>query len=97
MPRARQKISAMRNLGPTMERALNAAGVYYAHEVRKLGARETFAKMIAGRAKLGRGAKCYNALYLYAIYGAIHDLDWRDIPARKKAEFKSYTNQLRQS
>ena len=70
----------MRNLGPAVEKDLNAVGVFYASEVKKLGAKKTFIKMLAGRLKLGRSAGCCNALYLYSIYGAINNLDWRDIP-----------------
>ena len=45
----------------------------------------------------GRSAKCCNAAYLYALYGAIHDLDWRDLPEAKKAEFKALAAELRES
>ena len=87
----------MRNLGPTVEKDLNAAGVFFASEVKKMGAKEAFLKMLKGRLKLGRSAKCCNALYLYSLYGAIHDLDWRNIPEVKKKEFKEYTQKLRLS
>ena len=53
--------------------------------------------MLEGRIKLGRSAKCCNALYLYSIFGAINDVDWRDIPKNKKIEFKKYTEKLRKS
>lgn len=87
----------MRNLGPAAEKDLNAAGIFYASEVKKLGAKKTFIRMLEGRLKLGRSAGCCNALYLYSIYGAIHDLDWRNIPATKKKEFKAFTNTLRRA
>lgn len=92
-----KKISEMRNLGVAVEKDLNAAGVFFAHEVKKLGVEKTFIKMLKGRIKLGRSAKCCNALYLYSIFGAIHDVDWREIPEKKKIEFKKYTEKLRNS
>lgn len=92
-----RKISEMRNLGTSVEKDLNAAGVFFAHEVVKLGTKKTFLKMLEGRIKLGRSAKCCNALYLYSIFGAIHNVDWREIPEEKKVEFKEYTKKLRQS
>ena len=93
----KKTISEMRNLGPAVEKDLNAAGIFYASEVKKLGAKKTFIKMLEGRLKLGRSAGCCNALYLYSIYGAIQNLDWRNIPATKKKEFKNFTNTLRKS
>jgi len=92
-----KKISEMRNLGPAVEKDLIAAGVSSADEVRLLGVKKTFLKMLDGRMKLSRSAKCCNALYLYSIYGAIHDIDWRDVPNSKKVEFKEYAEKLRKS
>ncbi len=93
----KKKISEMRNLGPKVEADLHAVGIYYASEVKNLGAKEAFIKMLEGRKKLGRSASCCNALYLYSFYGAIHNLDWREIPEAKKEEFKNFTQQLRKS
>lgn len=87
----------MRNLGPAVEQDLGAAGITSPLQVRRLGTEKSFLKMLDGRLKTGRSAKCCNALYLYALYGAIHDLDWRAIPDQKKREFKKFTEELRQS
>lgn len=87
----------MRNLGPACERDLNAAGIYTAEELISLGEEVAFLRMLEGRLKIGRSAKCCNAAYLYALYGAIHDVDWRDLPAKKMAEFKKLTADLRAS
>ena len=53
--------------------------------------------MLEGRVKLGRSARCCNALYLYAIYGAIRNVDWKEIPIKKKKEFKKFAAELRKS
>ena len=92
-----RKISEMRNLGPACEQDLNAAGIYTAEELKTLGPEGAFLKMLDGRVRQGRSAKCCNAAYLYALYGAIHDIDWRDLPEKKKAEFKTLTADLRAS
>lgn len=92
-----QKISSMKNLGPAVEKDLNAAGIFTPSEIIKLGPEKAFLKMLEGRKKLGRSASCCNALYLYSLYGAIHNLDWRDIPEKKKNEFKELTRELRES
>ena len=92
-----RKISAMRNLGPAVEKDLNAVGITTAQQVIDLGAEETFIHMLLGRQKLGRSAKCCNALYLYAIYGAIKDIDWRELPEKLKQQYKDFTAELRES
>ena len=92
-----EKISDMRNLGPAVEKDLNTAGIFYADEVKQLGAEKTFIRMLEGRQALGRSAACCNALYLYALYGAIHDIDWRAIPPEKKIAFKALTKTLRKA
>ncbi len=92
-----RKISEMRNLGPACEKDLNAAGIFTAADVIRLGAEETFLRMLIGRSEQGRSTNSVNAAYLYAIYGAIHDLDWREIPDAKKNEFKALAAEIRES
>jgi hypothetical protein len=92
-----RKISEMRNLGPTCEKDLNAAGIFTAADVIRLGAEETFLRMLLGRSEQGISAKSVNAAYLYAIFGAIHDLDWRNIPEAQKIEFKALAQEIRES
>ena len=92
-----RKISEMRNLGPACEKDLEAVGITKASQVLEFGAEETFVRMLIGRMKIGRSGKCCNALYLYAFYGAIYDIDWREIPEEKKSEFKSLAAQMRAS
>ena len=94
---ANRKISEMRNLGAACETYLNAVGIHTAADLIDLGAKEAFIQLLIGRKKLGRSAKCCNAAYLYAIYGAIHDIDWRELPKAKKDEFKKLTAELRES
>ncbi len=90
-------ISEMRNLGPACEKDLNAVGIYTAEELKRLGPEDAFVKMLLGRLELGRSAKCCNAAYLYALYGAIHEIDWRAVPEQKKKEFKALAAELRES
>lgn len=91
----RRKISEMRNLGPACEQDLNVAGIYTAQELKKIGPQEAFLRMLAARTKQGRSAKCCNALYLYSLHGAIHDIDWRALPEKTKKEYKEFTARLR--
>ncbi len=95
--RDHRRISEMRNLGPASERDLNAVGILTAEDVKRLGPEETFVRMLLGRVKRGRAVGSCNAAYLYAIHGAIHDIDWRDLPEQKKTEFKAFALALRES
>lgn len=90
-------ISEMRNLGPACERDLNAAGIFTAEQLKKLGPEAAFVAMLRGRQQHDRTARCCNAAYLYALYGAIHDVDWRDVPNNQKSEFKALTAEMRAS
>jgi DNA transformation protein and related proteins len=92
-----RRISEMRNLGPACEKDLNAAGIFTAHDLIAIGPEEAFRHLLAARQQLGRGTKCCNAAYLYALYGAIHDIDWRAIPEPKKIEFKKLAARMRKS
>ncbi len=92
-----RRISEMRNLGPACEKDLEAVGILTAHDLIAIGPETAFRQMLLGRMRLGRSAKCCNAAYLYALYGAIHDLDWRSIPEQKKIEFKMLAAEMRDS
>ncbi|WP_419189817.1 TfoX/Sxy family DNA transformation protein [Stieleria marina] len=87
----------MRNLGPACEADLKAVDILVAQDVIDLGVEATFLQMLEGRRKIGRSAKCCNAACLYALYGAVHDIDWRELPEKKKAEFKKLSAELRAS
>jgi len=90
-------VSEMRNLGPACQFDLNAAGIHSAQDLIDLGPEASFRLMLQVRIEQGRSAKCCNAAYLYAIYGAIHDIDWRKIPEHKKREFKKLAASMRES
>jgi len=94
-----KKISELRNLGPACERDLNAVGIYTLADIEEHGVVGTFLQMMQGRRQLAKkqgrkGGNCFNAAYLYALYGAVHDIDWA-LPEAKKKEFKKLTQQLR--
>lgn len=90
-----REISELRNLGPACEKDLHAVGIFTADDIRKLGVEGTFVRLMKERQATNKNGSCFNATYLYALYGAIHDCDWRKIPEQKKAEFKMLTARLR--
>lgn len=90
-----RRISEMRNLGPACEQDLNAAGIFTAQELIDMGVEAAFIKLLQGRVARGLSTHGCNAAYLYALYGAVHDCDWRAVPEAKKTEFKKWTAEIR--
>ncbi|MBL8891819.1 MAG: TfoX/Sxy family DNA transformation protein [Planctomycetaceae bacterium] len=90
-----RRISEMRNLGPACEADLHAAGISTAQELIDIGVETAFIKLLHGRIARGLSTHGCNAAYLYALYGAIHDCDWREVPEAKKVEFKKWTAEIR--
>ena len=95
--RDKRLISEMRNLGPVCQADLNAVGIYEAGQLKEIGVEQAFIRMLNGRKKSGRSAKCCNAAYLYALHGAIHDIDWRELLKQRNSSTRhsrpSYGNQ----
>ena len=85
----------MRNLGPKSEADLVAAGISTPAELISVGAEAAFLRIIESRRARGESLTSLNAIYLYALYGAIHNLDWRKIPDHQKQHFKQITQQMR--
>ncbi len=92
-----RRISEMRNLGPACERDLNAVGIATAEDLLALGPEAAFIKLLQGRVERGMTTNGCNAAYLYALYGAIHDISWLELPAETKSEFKALAAELRNS
>ena len=82
----------LRNIGPKCAAHLVKAGVDTPQKLKKIGAKKAFLQ-ICGQSYLN----CFNAAYLYALQGAIDDVDWREIPRSQKNDFKLFTAELRSS
>ena len=72
-------IAKMRNLGPTTEAMLKSVGIKSSNDVIKVGEIEAFVQL-----KLF-GYNVNNNM-LWALYGAVHNCDWREIDEDTKAE-----------
>ncbi len=92
-----KRIQQLRNLGPRCQSDLNAVGIYTLDDIQQLGVESTFIKVMKHRLASGNGNFTINASYLYAIYGALHDCDRRDILGEKKTEFKQLAARLRKT
>jgi len=85
--------SKLKNIGPALAEKLIKAGIDTPDKLRKTGAKTAFLLIDETGGFCGK----HNALYLYALEGAIRDCDWLAIPERIKQEYKDFTRQLRQS
>jgi hypothetical protein len=90
-------ILELRNLGPACAADLNAVGIFTAADLVEAGVEGAFLRLLQGRVARGLSTHGCNAAYLYALYGAIHDCDWREVPEAEKAKFKAWTAAIRAS
>lgn len=84
----KRPVSEMRNLGPMCERDLYAAGIHTAGDLNALDDEQAFLSMLQSWRCEGRNARACNAAADYALNGAIHDLDWLDVPKAEKQQLK---------
>ncbi len=82
----------LKNIGITFSKKLINAGIDTPQKLKKLGSKEAFLQIY----KSGGFCDKFNALYLYALEGAILNCDWKEIPKETKAEFKNFTKNLRE-
>lgn len=83
MKRARQvksDLAALRNVGPTIERRLNAIGIHSREDLLRIGPAQAYLKMQAQAS--GALPVCF---YLYSLEGALTGRHWDDLPAATKA------------
>ena len=81
----------MRNIGPTSSRELSEIGIENRDQLRALGIEETTRRLLF---RFGSEKKI-SLNYLYALEGAIHDRDWRDITPARKQDLRSLLERLR--
>lgn len=70
-------LADMKNLGPASAKMLNQAGIDTPQQLDELGAVAAYLKVKACGVKASLNL-------LYAIYGALNDCHWTDIPADEK-------------
>ena len=71
------ELQHLKNLGKTSAQWLHAVGIHSASDLRRLGAVDAY------RAVKARGFRASKVL-LYAIEGALLDVNWNDIPTERK-------------
>lgn len=77
------ELLTLRNLGKTSAQWLHASGIHTAEDLRRLGA------VSAYQAVKSRGFSASRVL-LYAIEGALRDINWKELPDALKSELNQH-------
>ncbi|WP_222909262.1 TfoX/Sxy family protein [Pseudomonas sp. DNDY-54] len=77
------ELLTLRNLGKTSAQWLHASGIHTAEDLRRLGA------VSAYQAVKSRGFSASRVL-LYAIEGALRDINWKELPDALKRELNQH-------
>lgn len=77
------ELLTLRNLGKTSAQWLHASGIHTADDLRRLGAVNAY------QAVKSRGFSASRVL-LYAIEGALRDMNWKELPESLKNELNEH-------
>jgi len=78
----------LRNIGKELDRKLKAVEIATAEELREVGSEEAFVRL-----KLRDSHVCL--VHLYALEGAISDLEYNELPEDVKARLKGISDRLK--
>ncbi len=81
-------LTSMRNIGREMARKLAAAGIASPEELKKAGAKEAFFRL-----KTLYPGVCL--VHLYALEGAVRDVEYNALPEEVKADLKEFSGALK--
>lgn len=81
-------LTTMRNIGGEMARKLRAVGIGSREELLEAGAKEAFFRL-----KIRWPQVCL--VHLYALEGAVRDVDFNVLPQETKEDLKTFNDYLR--
>ena len=81
-------LTTMRNIGGEMARKLRAGGIGSREELLEAGAKEAFFRL-----KIRWPQVCL--VHLYALEGAVRDVDFNALPQETKEDLKTFNDYLR--
>ncbi|MDE5670662.1 MAG: TfoX/Sxy family protein [Eubacterium sp.] len=81
-------LTSMRNIGKELERKLKLTGIETAEELTALGSKEAYFKL-----KLRFPEVC--SVHLYALQGAIDNIDFNALPEETKKNLKAFSDELK--
>lgn len=81
-------LTSMRNIGKELERKLKLTGIDSAEELISIGSKEAYFKL-----KLRFPEVC--SVHLYALQGAIDNIDYNRLPPETKKDLKAFSDELK--
>ena len=81
-------LTSMRNIGKELERKLKLTGIHSAEDLTALGSKEAYFKL-----KLRFPEVC--AVHLYALQGAIENIDFIMLSEETKKDLKNFADELK--
>lgn len=72
----------LRNLGPASERLLATVGITTPAELEQAGAVDAYRRLVEAR------TPGLSSTMLWALAGAVADVDWRDLPEHTKQQLR---------
>ena len=82
------ELTSLRNIGKEIENKLKLAGINTAEELKKTGSTEAFLKL-----KLNDPSVCL--AHLYALEGAVSDIEYNQLPDDLKKRLKDFSDSLK--
>ena len=80
------ELTSLMNIGKEYDRKLKSIGISSVEELKQIGCLETFARL-----KLKYPEICL--VHLYALQGAIDNIEYNQLPEQMKRELKQFNNQ----
>ncbi|HBE68561.1 MAG TPA: competence protein TfoX [Planctomycetaceae bacterium] len=87
-------VAKLRNVGQVTASKLCEVGVLNLGDLKTIGADAAFERILV-LARRDRTMHSVSVNLLYALWGAIHDVDWRDLPEDKKTDLRELATRLR--
>lgn len=82
------ELSEIRNIGPSFEKSLKAAGINTAEELRALGADAAYVKLLEG------GSRPHFIVY-YVLHMALQGRPWNDCKGAEKAALRKKFDKIK--
>lgn len=83
-----EELTSLMNIGREMARKLNAVGIHTLEQLAEAGSKEAFFRL-----KTVFPQVCL--VHLYALEGAIQNIEFNSLPEEKKKELKGFSDQLK--
>jgi len=82
------ELTSLRNIGKELEKKLKTADISTAEELKKVGSKEAFIRL-----KLRDPYVCL--VHLYALEGAVSDMEYNQLPEEVKRDLKAYSDSFK--